>query len=200
MTQPEAGRSGTSALIVVDLQQGFITPDSAHVIPVIAATARRWLDDGGMVVFTRFLNYPDSPYERLLGWREMQEPPATSLAGELAELAAHERAAVVDKRTYSALTPQSWALLGMQRVTDLYLCGLDTDGCVLATALAAFDSGLTPWVLEDAVATSAATHPADVHAAGLLIMSRLIGPGQLIMAAEARPRAGSPAEACEAAR
>ena len=71
-------------LVVVDVQNGFITEDSAPVVPVIVELVGRWQAIGGDVVFTRYHNYAGSPYERLIGWTEMSHAPDTDLVPELA--------------------------------------------------------------------------------------------------------------------
>ena len=86
-------------LVVVDVQNGFITEDSAPVVPVIVELVRRWKATGGDVVFTRYLNYPGSPYERLIGWTEMSHAPDTDLVPELIPQVG--QSPVVDKRIYS---------------------------------------------------------------------------------------------------
>jgi nicotinamidase-related amidase len=54
-------------LVVVDVQNGFITEHSKPVIPIIVDLVRRWQAAHGDVVFSRYLNYAGSPFERLLG-------------------------------------------------------------------------------------------------------------------------------------
>lgn len=168
-------------LVAIDVQNGFVNEHSRHVVPMIRTTVRKWIAGGGDVVLTRYHNYEGSPYDRLIGWRGLMHSPETELVSELAEFANHPNASVLNKTTYTALTPQGRDLL--QPYTDLYLCGIATDGCVLKTALDAFDSGFTPWVIEDACASNATRHPAaEVHQSALTLMSRLIGAGQLTRA------------------
>jgi hypothetical protein len=59
--------------------------------------------------------------------------------------------------------------------TDLYLCGIDTDSCVLKTAVDTFERNPTPWILKDACASHA-----GAHAVGLFIAARFIGANQII--------------------
>jgi nicotinamidase-related amidase len=151
---------------------------SAHVIPVIADLVHRWQQAGGRVIFTRYRNYPGSPYERLIGWHALHQAPETDLVDELAPFAEHPNAHVIDKTTYSAFTPEFRAHLAKQGATDLFVCGIATDGCVLATAYAAFDEGLTPWVIGDATASNATSHdPDQVHRAALFLLGGTSGPG-----------------------
>ena len=65
--------------------------------------------------------------------------------------------------------------------TDLYITGMDTESCVLATALHAFELGFTPWVVKDACASHAGE---PVHEAGILVMGRFLGRGQLVTTAD----------------
>jgi len=58
----------------------------------------------------------------------------------------------------------------------LVLCGIATDGCVLKTAVDAFERGIEPVVVVDACASHAGN---AVHEAGLLLLGRFIGAGQL---------------------
>ena len=46
-----------TALVVVDVQNGFVTDNSRHVVLVIADLVERWRAAGRPVVFTRYLNH-----------------------------------------------------------------------------------------------------------------------------------------------
>jgi nicotinamidase-related amidase len=63
----------------------------------------------------------------------------------------------------------------------LVLCGIATDGCVLKSAVDAFERGIEPVVVTDACASHAGR---EIHEAGLLLLARFIGPGQLKSAAD----------------
>jgi nicotinamidase-related amidase len=163
-------------LVVVDVQNGFITEHSQPVIPVIVDLVRRWQSAHGDVVFTRYLNYPDSPFERLLGWTKMADGAETELVIELAPyVGPHTH--IVDKYIYTLFTPEGTRLVNERGWTDLYVCGIDTDICVLKTAIDAFECNLTPWILKDACASHAGP---KAHNAGLFIAARFIGSNQII--------------------
>ncbi|MEE3917940.1 isochorismatase family protein [Micromonospora sp. BRA006-A] len=58
------GMSGKrAALIVIDMQNGFINDRSRHVIPRVVDLVEQWEATGKPVVFTRYYNYPGSPFE-----------------------------------------------------------------------------------------------------------------------------------------
>lgn len=163
-------------LVVVDVQNGFITEHSEPVVPVIVDLVRRWQAAQGDVVFSRYLNYAGSPFERLIGWTKMVDSPETDLVTELAPYVS-PRTPVVDKYVYTLFNPEGTHLVDERGWTDLYLCGIDTDSCVLKTAVDAFERDLTPWILKDACASHAGP---KAHAAGLFIAGRFIGVNQII--------------------
>lgn len=170
-----------AALLVVDVQNGFVNEHSKHVLPLIADLVDRWSASGRPTIFTRYWNFPDSPWERLIGWRALYGPPETDLAPELEPLVGGPNTHVLDKTVYTALTEEGLALLRELGVTDLVICGIATDACVLKTTLDAFELGFTPWVLRDAVASNATRHrAAEVHNSALTLIGRLVGAGQLI--------------------
>ncbi len=163
-------------LVVVDVQNGFITEHSQPVIPVIADLVRRWQAAHKDIVFSRYLNYPGSPFERLIGWTKMANGPETDLVAELTPYI-DPHTPIVDKYIYTLFTPEGTRLVDERGWTDLYICGIDTDICVLKTAVDAFEHNLTPWILQDACASHAGL---QAHTAGLYIASRFIGTSQII--------------------
>jgi len=166
-------------LVVVDVQNGFITEHSQPVVPLIVDLVRRWQAAHGDVIFTRYLNYPGSPFERLIGWTKMTDGPEIELVTELAPyVGAH--IPVVNKYIYTLFTPEGTSLVKEHRWTDLYICGIDTENCVLKTAVDAFERNLTPWILKDACASHSGP---EAHAAGLFVVSRSIGTNQIIQTA-----------------
>lgn len=170
----------TAALLVVDVQRGFVTPATEQVVAPIVDLAAAWQRAGGLVLCTRFVNRPGSQWERLLDWAELCELPSIELEPRLQPFA--DPAHTFDKHRYGALTGELRAVLAEHGVTTLVICGIDTDGCVLASAIAAFDAGFRPLVVADCCASSGG--PA-LHEAGLLLLRRLLGRRQLV------PSAGS---------
>lgn len=165
-----------SALVIVDVQNGFVREKSAHVVPIIADIVRRWQDAGGDTVFTRYLNPAGSTFERLIHWTRLREAPETDIVPELAPLAARATA-IVDKTIYSLFNDEGDRLVQDHGWTDLYVCGIATESCVLKTAVDAFERDITPWLIEDA----SASHAGPVaHDAGIFVSSRFIGKGQII--------------------
>jgi nicotinamidase-related amidase len=166
----------TSVLVVIDMQNGFVSSKSAPVVPHVVGLIDRWERAGGATLFTRFINHPNSPYERLINWSRMQTSPEIDLVDAVAP-AAERAVKVLDKPIYSLFTDEGAAVVEEHDWTDLVLCGIATESCVLKTACDAFERGLVPWVITDAVFSHAGQ---EAHDAGLLVTRRFVGRRQLV--------------------
>ncbi len=165
-----------AVLVVIDMQNGFVSSESKPVVARVQALIDRWEAACGVTVFTRFVNRPGSPYERLIDWTRMQAPPETTIVDELTAAAARA-VTILDKPIYSLFTPEGTALLEDHGWTELVLCGIATESCILKTACDAFERNLTPVIVTDACFSHAGQ---EAHNAGLLVASRFIGRRQLV--------------------
>lgn len=167
-------------LVVADVQNGFVTEHSRHVVPVIEQLTRDWLDAGRDVVFTRYLNYDDSPFETIMGWSKLKSSPEIDIVDELRELS-QRATAVLDKRFYTLFNDEGTSLARKRGWTDMFVCGIDTEVCVLKTAVDAFEQGIRAWLLVDA---SASHSGQPAHEAGVLVGQKMIGRRQTITTGE----------------
>jgi nicotinamidase-related amidase len=165
-----------AVLLVIDCQNGFITEHSERVIPVVDRLIREWRSRDMPIYLTRFVNYPGSPFERLIGWTECTTAPETEIVPGLAQHVA-SGVPVVEKSVYTFFT-REWAdLAAGEGWSDVAIVGIDTDGCVLKTALDAFELDLTPWIVTDGTASHSGERAYD---AAVYIVGRTVGLGQLV--------------------
>lgn len=169
----------TDVLVVVDVQNGFVSPESAHVIPVVTSLVEQWQMAGAPVLMTRYLNYEGSPYTKFLGWSEMQSSPATDIVSELQPYI--PKAHILDKRIYTAFTPEGAALFDNEGWETVYIVGLDTESCVSQTAVGAFEHHRRPVVVLDGCASHAGP---EAHNAGVFVLGRNIGSAQMVTSSE----------------
>jgi len=162
-----------AALLVVDVQRGFVTPDTKHVPTEVRRRIEAARGEYAVTIATRFENRPGSPFERLLGWTGMRESADTALCDEVASVVN----VVVRKTGYSALTPQVADILSSLGVGRVDVCGIDTDQCVLATLFALWDAGFEARLIASA---SGSTGGPEAHAAGLAVARRAIGAGSVV--------------------
>lgn len=162
----------TEPLLVVDVQRGFINEFTRHVPGRVQRLIE--MGDYSPVLFTVFVNTPESPYQRLLKWQGCSGPPDTEIVDELAPLVNQDN--VFQKRGLTGVPDQLAERLRQKRFPQISVVGIDTDMCVLKIAMDVFDLGIEPVVLVDCCASTAGL---QAHLAGLAILSRNIGPHQL---------------------
>lgn len=165
-----------SVLVVVDVQNGFVSAKSAHIVPAVVQLVDRWRAQGLPYVMTRFLNSPGSAFETLIHWSRMQDAPEIDIVDALAP-AVPGALAVLDKQHYSSFTPEFSELVREHGWRNIVVAGIATESCVLKTAVDAFEADLVPWLVTDASYSHAGE---EAHTAGLLVAKRFIGRGQLI--------------------
>lgn len=158
-------------LLIIDVQKGFIINE--------AVTLTKNNIDGLLslgcfdcVISTVYQNYENSPIIKLMGWNKLLEDDEQQLTGKVQ----HHSDYVVKKTTYSAVNAE--LLDTLKGICDgnlpeyVFVVGVDTECCVLATATDLFELGIRPIVLTKYCGASSG---AEYHKAGLLSMQSLIG-------------------------
>lgn len=163
------------ALVVIDVQNGFVNQHSKHAVGAIVDLVAAWINRGLPVVFTRYLNQPGSAYEKYFSWSRLMDSPEIDLVPELQPVAVGRP--VIDKLGYTLFSDEGAALVREQGWRDLVFCGIATESCVLKSAADAFENAYGPWIVTDACASDAGP---ETHDAGLTVARRLIGRNQLI--------------------
>ena len=168
----------STALIVIDAQNGFVNEHSEHVLDPICDLLDRWTghDAGKLTIFTRFHNDIGSNWDTLIHWRRLRTSPETDLHPRITPYA-KPPALIEDKRSYTCLTPNIKDILAQNTIDTVLLAGIATDSCVLMTAVDIFQAGLKPMVLADCCASHAGP---EIHQMGLTLISRNVGSDQLI--------------------
>lgn len=154
--------------MIVDVQRGFIVPDTASTVPAISEFVRRERHRYGLVIATRFVNRAGSLYETERDWHGMMSEEDVALVPEVASVAD----VVVTKHGHAPDPADLMSRLRGRDVQVVDLCGFDTDQCVLATALLLWDAGFVPRVLGALCASSGGT---GMHETGLAVARRAIG-------------------------
>ncbi|MBW4575739.1 MAG: cysteine hydrolase [Aphanothece sp. CMT-3BRIN-NPC111] len=162
----------SETLIIVDVQLGFINEFTHHIPQRVARLIER--DKYAPVLFTRFINTPDGPYQRFLDWHSCDAEPEINIVPELEPWAKPER--VFSKQGLCGMPDNLASYISEQNIERVFLVGIDTDMCVLKMAMDFFDIGIEPIVLTDCCASTAGL---QAHLAGLAVLSRNIGAQRL---------------------
>jgi nicotinamidase-related amidase len=171
---PEPGRT---ALVVVDMQRGFLDPGEAMEVPparetlaAIQSLLALFRAQRRPVVFTEFVYSESAPL--LVGRLHPEHQPAkrgaprgfglpsssclegTASVDTVTDLAPRPGELVVRKRGYDAFTGTPLdETLRARNVTSLVVAGTMTDICVLATVIGAFHRQYRVTVVQDGVST-----------------------------------------------
>lgn len=174
-----------AALVIVDVQRGFTREGGDHLVAAIAAYVDAHRDRYALVIATRFRNQRGSRYETQRDWTGMTEAADVALLPAIEARADH----ALDKTGLAPDRDALCALLVAHGIERVHLCGLDTDQCVLATALQAWDADVVPTVLADLCASSGGE---ELHDAARAILRRSIGDRNVVRSADLRPDRASP--------
>jgi len=156
------------ALIVIDVQNYYIN-EYTKEIPLKIAEHIKEVDYDSLIL-TKFINHRNSNAAKAFHWYENTSSPDTDICEELKEYV--NKAIIIEKDTYSAFKSKELSdHLEKEGILEIYICGFDTEACVLATAFEAFDLGYNVKPLENLTACSKGN---DFKEAGLKILLKRI--------------------------
>ncbi len=148
-----------AALLVIDMQQFFLDPESPSytsggtaIIPNVERLITAFREAGRPVIYTRHVHHPDGIDAGIMGWwwegMCVEGSPESEIHPQIAPL---EGEKVVDKHRYSAFynTDLETVLRGL-RVEDVVICGVMTNMCCESTARDAYYRDLRVFFLADA--------------------------------------------------
>ena len=163
-------------MIVVDTQYGFINEHTIGVKNKISELLEQKIFDE--VISTKYENKPGSNVEKLLGWTKLRIEASQTIVPEVEKYTDY----IVEKTTYSGYNEQMKEVLKTLENGNLpsqvFLSGMDTDGCVLATALDFFEDGIRPIVLANYCGS---TGGKECHLAALKTLERPIGRNNIVL-------------------
>jgi len=154
-----AFQPAAAALLVIDMQDYFLRPEShaflpaaPAIIPKIGALIQSWKRSQRPVLFTRHANRPADAGQMALWWRELlsQDHPLGGIDANL--LSPGDR--VVEKTQYDAFfNTDLESRLRKQGAEQLVVTGVTTHLCCESTARSAFARGFAVYVAIDGTAT-----------------------------------------------
>lgn len=162
--------SPNSCLMLIDVQNGFINDNTKHILPRIEQLVKDFSEHnkGSLIVATQFINKDESPFINFLGWNSIMGGEETELCLPSGDIGFY----TIEKSGYSGYF--NTKAFGIDTV---YLAGVDTDACVLETAMDFFQNNIRPIVLEHYCASSGGE---EIHEAAIKILRRNIGDKQII--------------------
>ncbi|MDE5539067.1 MAG: cysteine hydrolase [Bacilli bacterium] len=158
-----------SLLLVIDLQNAFMNKHTKKRVNEI----KKLIDnkDYNCVAFTRFINFEDSIFVKKLNWSGCIQDKDKEIVINTGNCE------IFNKSIYSAVNQKLIDYISDNEITNIYLCGVDTDCCVLKTAFDMFELGYNVYVLKDYCASMCGE---ELHNNALEILKRNIGKDYII--------------------
>jgi nicotinamidase-related amidase len=158
-----------TALVVIDVQKGFAVEKASNLPEKIVEHLKNNKYD--YALFTISHNNPGSNFRNILNWEGGSETPFIDPHPLIEPLLTSHN--TFHKTTYSAFKATGLLeYIERNNVKKIYLCGINTDACVLASAFDAFDLGYDFEIIDE---LSSASSPRQdyVDAANIIIKRNL---------------------------
>lgn len=146
-------------LIVIDVQSAFVNDSTKDTVKSIEEIVNSGKFEN--IVFTRFINSKENVIYKKLGYTECIDEKSRKIVIETKDYP------VVDKTTYTAYSKKIVDYINKENITEIYLCGFDTDCCVLKTMLDFFENGYDVKMIENCTASSGGNE-LDMYAKGII--------------------------------
>lgn len=158
------------ALIVIDAQKYFLNKKTEIIVKKIKDYLVQNSSQYAQIYFTIFNNNSSAPLSQISDWHGCLKSPDTDICDSLKELA---KGRLYYKNILSAFkVPAIAKSIKKNKISEVHVCGFDTDGCVLATIYDLFDQGLKPVLLKD---VSWSTAKEGFHKTAVKIIKRNVG-------------------------
>lgn len=156
------------AIIIIDVQNYFVNEQTKFIPEKIVKHINK--ADYDHVVFTKFINKEGSNFFKLLNWKKMLSGKETEIHNSLIKFVNKNNVFV--KNNYSVFKARGLNdFLKKNKVGKLFLCGIDTEACVLASAFEAFDLGFDVKIIKELCSSHSGK---SLHNSALRIIDRCI--------------------------
>lgn len=160
-----------SALVLIDLQKAFINKHTEGVVDKIKKLVES--NKFEHIIATKFINSIDSQFVKLGVYEGCMNEDETQLINEID----FSKAMVIERCLYTGVTNKFLEYANENNITEFYIAGLDTDACVMKTAMDLFEYDFTPYIIADCCASSGGE---KYHLEALDLLKRNIGKNQII--------------------
>lgn len=138
-----------NALVIIDVQNYFINKATKAIPKKISKFIKKKGNKFDFILFFQFINDKKSNWVKLLGWEKMLEGQEIEIASELKKFIKKDNL-FIKKASFSIFRVKKFNIfIKKKNISKLYLCGLDTDACIYASALEAFERKFEVRVIED---------------------------------------------------
>ena len=130
----------TKALIIVDLQNGFMNHKNYRGL---SKRIEKYIkeNDYDLCIFTKFINQKNSMYEQYLNYKNLQDKSSQDIS-----IIIPKNSLIFEKHGYG-LGKNDLEKIKSLNIKTIDICGLQTDACVYAICFQLWDNGIYPNIL-----------------------------------------------------
>ena len=128
-------------LLVIDVQNDFVNDNTKNTLIKIKELVNS--NNYDLIAFTRFINDEDSIWYKKLNYKGCMTEEQQKIVIDT------ENNKIFDKKIYTAVNDELKDYIRENDISEIYLCGFDTDACVQKTAIDFFEQNYEVYVLED---------------------------------------------------
>lgn len=154
----------TSLLLVIDVQNNFINKNTKKIPNRIIKLIKD--NKFNYVVFTKFINDIGSNFYKILNYKGCIEENDKKIVIDTKDNK------ILEKRTYTALNKELIDYIEKNKINTIYVCGIDTNACVLKTAIDLFESNYNVKVIENCCMSHSGK---KYHKYAIKMLKKLIG-------------------------
>lgn len=161
-----------TALIIIDIQKGFINENTEHLVDKIVDFVKK--NDLDLVIGTRYINNNCTACHIFEGWDDCWEgSESAELVPEIENICDE----IIDKHTYSCWSKEFKSILKKHGIEKLIFCGVNTGCCVLASVFDAYDE---LWDINVVESLCGSTSGSSSNKAGIQILRECITKDRVI--------------------
>ena len=156
-------------LLVIDVQKDFINEHTEKILPKIKELVNS--DKYDLIAFTRFINDENSIWYKKLNYTGCMTKEGQEIVIDTKN---HK---IFDKKIYTAVNDELKTYIQENDISEIYLCGFDTDACVQKTAIDLFEQNYDVYVLKDYCMSHLGN---EIHNLYITNLARLIEKNKII--------------------
>lgn len=156
---------GTTCLLVIDVQSGFLNDYTRKCLPTIHRLIKS--SDYDFKIATRFFNPEESLFRKQIGWYKFSSPDDIRID----QIVEQNADIIIDKPCYSAGN-QLLELVKSNSIDEVTVVGIDTDVCVLVNAALLFDHNISVRIDTRGCATNGGP---EAERAAVKLLKRYVG-------------------------
>lgn len=156
-------------LLVIDAQKDFLNEFTKNTLSKIKELVNSSKFE--LIAFTRFINDENSIWYKKLNYKGCMTKEGQAIAFDT------NNYKIFDKNIYTAVNDEFKKYIQENNISEIYLCGFDTDACVQKTAIDLFEQNYDVYVLKDYCMSHKGKETHDLYIHNL---ARLIGKNKII--------------------